>query len=155
MTQHTLSDNVRSYLDEHFPGSSIDNTYYFVTFNSPVNASIPEAQVGSVAANLAQPGAWLITVGVDPRAFVKPRKVEQSTVLYQPDWNIEKKLVEWIIEIDEPGVDMLRVLSAETSPGAAAIVDGRRHLLFDANARRVHAADQATLDAFLATISNP
>jgi hypothetical protein len=80
--------------------------------------------------------------------------VEQSTVVYQPDWNVEKKLVEWIVELHEPGVEMLRLLSAETSPGAAAIIDGARHLVFDANARRVHAADQATLDAFLARISS-
>jgi hypothetical protein len=68
MPRHTLSDHVRDYLDEHFPDSSIDNTYYFVTLSSPVNASVREDAIEVVAANLAQPGAWLITVGVDPRA---------------------------------------------------------------------------------------
>jgi hypothetical protein len=85
---------------------------------------------------------------------VKPRKVEQTVVVYQPDWSVEKELVEWIVKLDEPGIEMLRLLSAETSPGAAAVVDGARHLVFDANARRVHAADQATLDAFLAKVSS-
>jgi len=154
MSAPKISDRVRSYLDANFKGSTIDDGYYFVSIRAPVCWRIHDEAVQEVGERLAEIGSWVITVGVDPSPHVTANAVEQRTVIYNPDWNIEKKLSQWLVELGQPGIQLRALLEAETVPGAAAIVNSQRGIVFDANMRRLYANDEAVLAALLTGIKH-
>lgn len=149
MTSPILSESVRKFLDANFPGSSLDDGYYFVSIGACPNWRVHDWAVQQVSDRLAGEGTWLVTVGVDPRPYTNARYVEQRTVVYTPDWNVEKKLIQWLAELAEPGIRIRPLLDAETVPGAAAIVNPQQGIVFNANARRLYARDHATLERLL------
>lgn len=149
MSAPSISDKVRSYLNADFKGSTIEDGYYFVSMRAPVCWRIQDGAVQQVGGRIAESGSWVITVGVDPTPYVKASTVEQRSVLYNPDWDIEKELPQWVVELAEAGIELRSLLEAESVPGAAAIVNPKRGIVLDANMRRLYANDEAALKALL------
>jgi hypothetical protein len=150
MSAPSISDSVRSYLNAYFKGSTIEDGYYFVSVRAPICWRIHDSAVQQVGDRIAESGSWVIAVGVDPTRYVNASTVEQRTVIYNPDWNIEKELPQWVVELGRAGIDLRSLLEEETVPGAAAIINPQRGIILDANMRRLYANDEATLAALLA-----
>src|SRR5262249_36165525 len=113
MTQSKFSEMVRSYLHSNFPGSTIDDGYYFVSITGGVRCRVDDAFVQEIGERLAEPGSWVITVGVDPRSYVSASSTEERSVYYKPDWDVEIKLSQWLVELGEAGIKLRSLLEAE------------------------------------------
>jgi len=157
MSQEKLSDEVRRFLESHFPGSSIDDGYYFVILESAAWRRVrddPFELLQRVADRVSERSFWLICVGADPRDLVPARVAEQQTTLYTPDWNVQQELPQWFLAVDPVKFDLRRMLRALGSPAALVFIDPARRIIFDARYRRVHATSEGDLDAFFAGIED-
>lgn len=104
MSAPKISEEVLRYLNANFKGSTIDDGYYFVSMRAPVRWRVHDSAVEEVGERLAESGSWVITVGVDPRPYVSASTIEQRTVTYTPDWNVEKELAQWLVELGQSGI---------------------------------------------------
>jgi hypothetical protein len=157
MTQNRLSDEIRTYLGSHFPGSSVDDSYYFVTLQGGARRHIiddPFELLQRVADRLCERQFWLVAVGMDPREFVEPRVVEQEATFYQPDWNVDEKLTQWFVAAAPAVVDLKRMLASLKSPAALVFIDPARRIVFDAVYRDVFATSEQDLNEFFSGIES-
>lgn len=151
MTATKLSDEVRAFLDTYFPGGTIDDGYYFVSIEPRVLRRIkddPFQYLQRVADRVTERPCWAIVVGADPRPFLRASTIEERTVVYTPDWNVEQKLTQWIAALHPGSVDLHAVLAALVWPAALVFIDPSRRIVFDARMRRVHAPSDADVNAF-------
>lgn len=148
-----LSERVRAFLDARFPGSSIDDGYYFVRIVAPIEVQIRDEDRQRVAERVCAGRCWIISVGVDPRLHLKVLEGEQRTVTYNPDWNVERDLPQFLVEARTALIELDALLSEE-QPSALVFIDPDHGIVFNAGLRRVYATSDADVQRIVSDEAN-
>lgn len=144
-----ILQTVDRFLSHYFPGSRIDEGYYFVSIREGVEACIRHEQRQCLVDRICERPSLLVTVGVDPRPFVHATRVEQRVVDYNPDWDVHVSRPQWLAELPPQHVDVGALLSAGTEPGALVLIDPEGCVILDLYLRTVHAPSRALMESFL------
>jgi len=146
----TIHAELLEFLDKHFPGSTIDNGYHFVSINAPAVSPLVRADAQQRVADKFCTGRyWLLSVDIDPQAFLKVDRIEQRTVFYRPDWNVEEKRTQWLAELRETPVDISTLNAERQLASAFALFEPDRNLVFDIHDLAVYAISKSDLDEFM------
>jgi hypothetical protein len=144
-----LLQAVCRFLDENFPGSRIDDGYYFIAIREGAAAPIRHDHRQRLANRIGERRCLLVSVGIDPRPLLRTNRVEERTVEYNPDWDVHVPRPQWLVDLPPQRIDVRALLSAGTEPCALALIDPERRIVLDLYLRTVHAPTRAVLDSFL------
>lgn len=157
MSHERLSDKVRTFLDQEFPGSSMDEGYYFVTIEAPIRGTVrddPFQLLERTVERICRHGCWAIVVGTDPRPYLRVGEADSREVNYRPDWNIEEPMTQWVVEHEGGGVELRSLLRNMTLVSAAVFIDSKQRVVVDAGKRRVYARSADELARFIEGIED-
>lgn len=150
MSNDALRTEVYDFLSQHFPGSTLDDGYYFVQIQAPVTRRILSDNVQDVFEQLLDAPSWLITVNVDPSDLIDATRIEQRVTSYNPDWNYSEDVPQWIAELPARARVDLGELRKRMKPlGALALISHAHRIVFDIHYMRLYAASQQELDNFV------
>jgi hypothetical protein len=149
-----ITDRIRAFLDATFPGSDIDDGYYFVSIKPRALRRVKRASLQQVVDRLCENDCWLVFVGPDPRKHVHARAAEQRTVVYAPDWNIQERRGEWLLDLEPGRVDMEALGRMMDWPGALIVIDPQRRVVFDHRLQRLYADSEDHLISFIRGIED-
>ena len=148
-----MSDSIRmdiyEFLARHFPGSTLDDGYFFVQIEGSTTRRVRRERANEVLEKLCREPSWLVTVNNDPHGSVSPVRIEQRMTNYNPDWNYNEPIPQWLAELPAmPRID-LDALRRQSKPlGALAIISPSHCIVFDIHYMRLHAASQEDLERF-------
>lgn len=121
MSNGALRMEVYGFLYRHFPGSTLDDGYYFVHIQAPVARRVHVDKVLEVFEKLVDAPSWLITVNDDPSDSIDATRIEQRTTSYNPDWNYCVDVPQWFAALPaKPRVDVENLLTRMKPIGALA-----------------------------------
>lgn len=123
MSTTKLADEIRAFLDETFPGSSIDDGYYFVNIKAPVSRGVVHEQSQRIVDQICAGTCWVIAVGLDLPSHVRARVIEQRLVTYNPDWNVQKEMMQWLAVIEDGKVDLGATLEGADLTGTLVFIN--------------------------------
>jgi hypothetical protein len=145
-----LRSEVYDFLYSTFPGSTLDDGYYFVHVKAPVSRRVRRVSATDVLTRLVDEPSWLVTVNADPTGFVGAARFEKGSTTYNPDWNISEEMPQWIAALPaNPVVDLDGLRKSMKPLGALALISPSHRLIFDVRYMLVHAASNADLDALV------
>jgi hypothetical protein len=144
----SISDQVRAFLRDNFPGATVDDEYYFVSVRGPAQRRLKHEGIKPVAAKLSTDDCWLVAVNVDGIAELQPLDIESQSITYKPDWNIEEAYTEWFARV-RGDIDLDRLSRSTTAPSALALISPAYRIVLDIAYARVHARSVDELAAFL------
>jgi hypothetical protein len=144
----SISDQVRAFLNENFPGATIDDEYYFVSVRGPAQRRLKHEGIQPVAAKLCTDECWLVAVNVDGIAKLKPLQLESEQIAYKPEWNIEESYTKWLARV-RGDIDLDHLSRSTTAPSALALISAAHRIVLDIAYARVHARSVHELAAFL------
>jgi hypothetical protein len=143
-----ISSDLRAFLDTVFPGSTIDDGYFFVRIEAPVAQLVHRDRFQPIADRLGEGDGWLVVVDADPRGVVPGADSEERTVHYRPDWDVDEKRSQWVVVLHDTRVP-LAPLIARLAPGSAlAIVNAGKRVVLDVGTARVYATSLDDLHRF-------
>lgn len=143
-----LLDELEALLARDFPGSTLDEGYWFVKIKAPHEGCVAGGRSQPIADDLCAGRAWLLVVGADPAPFVGTA-TETRRVQYQSDWNVNETMTMYGVALAGP-VDLAAVGRSLRGPNALAIVAPDRGLILDVAMLRLHAVHQDALDRVVA-----
>lgn len=137
---------VEDWLADNFPGSTIEDGYYFVRIKAEVECQVllPESQ--AMSDYLTRGRCWIISVGGDLTPFTNPTRVEQDMTIYNPDYNIWEEIPRWIAETENVSLDIQGLIRSMMSEGILAIVAIDLGLVFNFSLLRLYATSKDELD---------
>src|SRR5262249_18304524 len=150
----TMSDSIRTdvyeFLGRQFPGSTLDDGYFFVQIKAPIVRDVRRDRANTVLDKLCDTPTWLITVNNDPRDLIEATRVEQGTTSYNPDWNHSEDVPQWLAELPaRPRVDLDALRKRSKPLGALAVISPDHRIVFNVHYMRVYAATEDDLGRFL------
>jgi|SRR5664279_6077877 len=148
MSTTKLADEIRAFLDESFPGSSIDDGYYFVNIKAPVSRGVVHEQSQRIVDRICAGTCWVIAVGLDLPSHVRARAIEQRSVTYNPDWNVQKEMLQWLVVMDDGKLDLAKALEGADLTGTLVFVNQSSGMVFNAYLRRLYGLSQSAMDVF-------
>src|SRR4051812_45907429 len=106
MNNVALRTEVYDFLYRHFPGSTLDDGYFFVMIEAPVARRVQRGKVQEVFQRLLDAPSWLVTVNNDPSDSIDATRIEKHSTDYTPDWSHSDAVPQWIAELPaRPRVD--------------------------------------------------
>lgn len=148
MTTPNMTDQIRSFLRENFPETTIDDEYYFVSVRAPAQRRLMHEGIMPVTAKLCEDSCWLVAVNVDGISALQPLELESRDVTYKPDWNVEERYTQWIARV-RGDVALDRLKRSTTEPSALALISPARRIVLDVAHARVTARSSDELSSFL------
>lgn len=150
MTANPIRTEVYDFLSRYFPGSTLDDGYFFVRIEAPSTHRVRREMAQVVLDRLCDGPSWMVTVNLDPNTAVSPVRLEQTTVAYSPDWTASEEIPQWFAELPlRARVDLAQLRGRLKPLGALAFISVQHRLVFDVQYMRLHAASVADLDRFL------
>jgi hypothetical protein len=146
----SLKQEIVSFLGATFPGSTLDDGYFFVVMKAAHALAVPHGAAQRVVDKLCAGRCWLVCVGGDPGSHVRASRSEKDTVRYTPDYDIAQPMERWWLALDPAPVDLQTIRTAMSPPSALLFVDPEHRVAFHANFNRVYAASAEALEAFRA-----
>jgi len=144
----TVFAELSAFLEKDFPGSDLDEGYYFVRIKAPHETAAIRGRMQPIADDLCAGRAWLVVVGADPAPFTKAA-IETREVRYRSDWNVDEPKTMYGAELAGP-VDITALGNAIRGPGTEVIIAPDRGLALDVSLARVHAKQKTELDRLVA-----
>ena len=154
MSKGRISDDLRTFLDATFPGSTLDDGYFFVRIEAPASQLVHRDQLQPIADRLGEGHAWLVVVSTDPRDVLPGANVEERTVDYRPDWDVDDKMTQWIVELHDRTVPLVPLIARLAPASALSIVNASKRIVLDVGTARVYADTRDALDRFFEGIED-
>jgi hypothetical protein len=150
MSNQDLRTQVCEFLDRSFPGSTLDDGYFFVRIEAANSRRVRRESMSAVFDRLIDRPCWLVSVNNDPRDFVESPRLEQGTTDYAPDWNYTEPVPQWFVELPIRARVDLEGFKRRMKPlGALAVFCPDQRLIFDVHYMRLHAASNEDLERFV------
>jgi hypothetical protein len=154
MSQARISNDLRTFLDAEFPGSTLDDGYFFVRIEAPVSQLVHRDRLQPIADRLGEGDAWLVVVSTDPRDVLPGADVEERAVDYRPDWDVDDKMSQWVVELHDRTVPLAPLIARLAPASALSIVNASKRIVLDVGTARVYAASRDALDRFFQGIED-
>lgn len=149
MSTHALRAEIYDFLNRHFPGSTLDDGYFFARIEAPVVRNVHSDKLGEVFDKLVDAPSWLVTVNNDPTGLIDARRIEQGLTSYTPDWNYNEDVPQWFVELPaRPRVDLQSLRRSMKPLGALILVSPTHRLIYDLHYMRLYAASNEELERF-------
>jgi hypothetical protein len=97
----SLLEEVGGFLRATFPGSTLMDGYFFVRVTSAAQRRVASGGLQPILDRL-DGRLWMVAVGLDPAGLPQAKQVEETGVLYNPDWNINEPMTLHLAELAAP-----------------------------------------------------
>ncbi len=154
MSDGRITGELRAFLDAVFPGSTIDDGYFFVRIEAPAAQLVHRDRLQPIADKLGEGNGWLVIVDADPSDLLPGADLEERTVDYRPDWDVDEKMRQRVVELHDTSVPVAPLIARLAPASALTIVNASQRIVLDVGTARVYAGSRDDLDRFFQGIED-
>lgn len=143
-----LADEVRAFLDETLPGSSIEDDFEVIAIVGPVKRQVQGRNWQPLVAELSRGRYYLVVNGADPRPEIGDAPCEQRVVTTTTD-GVAYRHAQYLVALDRP-IDAFAISARLTGESAMAIISPAREMVLHVSRIHLYASRAAALDALVA-----